>query len=216
MPVTRSMSSLLVSRLTFAPGWPCGTDTAPRADGCVHLRDAGQLAVLAAHDHRLTVRHARRGRVVGMDDDLGGLTEKVQLRVEPAHLPARHEHQRRRLPQRVQAGRRAAEGRAASRPSARRGGPPTARAARDRPRPSRSRRARRRGTGRRSSILREHRVVGGVRRCRRARGRGVDRARPAPTTSNGGRPRGRRPAAVCCAETRGLRKSHSVTSARSS
>jgi len=37
-----------------------------------------------------------------VDDDLGGLTEKFELRVEPAQLRPRHEHQRSRLPQRVQ------------------------------------------------------------------------------------------------------------------
>ena len=72
------------------------------ANGCVHPRDTGQLAVLAAHDQPLIVRHTRRCRVIGMDDDLGDRTEKCQLRVEPAHLASRNEHQRSRLPQGIQ------------------------------------------------------------------------------------------------------------------
>ena len=80
MPVTRSMSSLLVSRLTFAPAWPCGTDTAPRrTDASTFLRDAGQLTVLAADNQQRIVGESRRGRVVWMDDDLGGFPEKLEL-----------------------------------------------------------------------------------------------------------------------------------------
>ena len=47
----------------------------PMANGCVHPRDTSQLAVLTAHDESLIVRHTRSGRVVGVDDDLGGPTE---------------------------------------------------------------------------------------------------------------------------------------------
>ena len=54
------------------------------------------------------------------------------------------------------------------------------------------------------------------RSSRRGRGPAVGRARRAPTRSNAGRPTGSTTAGVCCAATRGLRKSHSVTSARSS
>ncbi len=67
------------------------------------------------------------GGVVGVDDDLGGLTEKFELRVEPAQLRPRHEHQRSGLPQRVQL----VDGeQAASRPTARCAGPPTVQAIR--------------------------------------------------------------------------------------
>ena len=214
MPVTRSMSSLLVSRLTFAPAWPCGTETAPRRTDASTSRDPRQLAVLTAHDEPLIVRHTRRGRVVGVDDDLGGLTEKLQLRVEPAHLPPRNEHQRSWLPQRHAAGRRAREERGASLPTVRCAGPPTAPAVRDRLRPSRSRRARRTAHGRPSSPARAS--PRRWRGCRPAHGRGVDRSPRAPTTSNVVVPTGATRASVCCAETRGLRMSHRVTSGRSS
>jgi hypothetical protein len=72
------------------------------ANGRIHPRDPGQLAVRAAHDQPLIIGHTRSGRRRRVDDDLGGLTEKFELRVEPAQLRPRHEHKRSRLPQRVQ------------------------------------------------------------------------------------------------------------------
>jgi hypothetical protein len=69
------------------------------ANGRIHARDLGQLAERTAHDQPLFIGHTRIGDVV--DDDLGGLTEKFELRVEPAQLPPWHEHQRSRLPQRL-------------------------------------------------------------------------------------------------------------------
>ena len=73
MPVSGSMSSLLVSRLTFAPAWPCGTDTAPRRT------DASTFAMPVSSPCSLRTRagalsdESRRGRVVGMDDAPRGL-----------------------------------------------------------------------------------------------------------------------------------------------
>ena len=93
MPVGRSMSSLPVSRLTFAPWWPCGTDTAPARMERSTFATPVELTLRAADHHRLTVGDAGGGRVVGVDDDLDDLTEEVQLRVQVADLPARHEHE---------------------------------------------------------------------------------------------------------------------------
>ncbi len=98
MPVTRSMSSLFVSALTFASTWPWHRNrTAP--DRGVHLGDAGQLTVGAAHRHRTAVDDARRGAVVGMDQHVGRIAEEVELGIEPPHLSARCQHERRRLTQ---------------------------------------------------------------------------------------------------------------------
>ena len=102
MPVTGSMVSLLVSRLTLAPWCPCGTETAPlRIDGST-LRDPGELAVGAADDHRLAVGHVGGGGVMRMHHHLGRLAEVVELGVQVADLPARHEHERVRVIERGQ------------------------------------------------------------------------------------------------------------------
>jgi hypothetical protein len=49
------------------------------ANGRIHARDLGQLAERTAHDQPLFIGHTRSGDVV--DDDLGGLTEKFELRL---------------------------------------------------------------------------------------------------------------------------------------
>jgi hypothetical protein len=63
------------------------------AHGTIHLRDAGQLTLRAADDHRLSVGDTGGRRVVGVDDDLDHFTEEVQLRVQVPDLPAGHEHE---------------------------------------------------------------------------------------------------------------------------
>ena len=82
------MSSLFVSALTFASTWPCGTDTAPRRMARVQLGDAGQFAVRTANGYRCAVDDARRRAVIGIDQHIGGIPEKVELGVEPPHLPS--------------------------------------------------------------------------------------------------------------------------------
>ncbi len=83
------------------------------------MRDPGQLAERTAHDQPLFIGQTRSGGVVGVDEDLGGLTEKFEVRVEPAQLPPWHEHQRSWLPQRVPVVDEQAGSKPAGRPTAR-------------------------------------------------------------------------------------------------
>ena len=106
-------------RLTLAPACPCGTETAPRrADAATRARPRSARRAHCARS-ALIVGHTRSGGVVGVDDDLGGLTEKFQVRVEPAQLPPRHDHLRSWLPQRVPVVDEQAGSKPASRPIAR-------------------------------------------------------------------------------------------------
>jgi len=59
----------------------------------VDLRDAGQFSVGAADSHVVAVDDSRAGAVIGMDQDFGALTHKIELSIQLLPLPARHKHQ---------------------------------------------------------------------------------------------------------------------------
>ena len=65
-------------------------------DRVVDLRDARQLSVGAADRHRFAGDDPRGGAVIGMDEDFGGFTEEIELRIQLLALPTRHHDQRRR------------------------------------------------------------------------------------------------------------------------
>ena len=218
MPVMGSMASLLVSRLTLAPWWPCGTETAPlRIDGST-LGDPGELAVGAADDHRLTVDHAGGGGVIRMHDHLGRLAEVVELGVQVAR-PAGAARARAR-PGRVEPGQLVDEQRRREPPATQPLDVPV--------------------DPRRGQLVVDldpavgdellERSTTPLRRCcasmtssvgarRRVSARSYPSRRPSSASTHHVErrsPTGSTIAGVCCAATRGLRKSHSVTSARSS
>ena len=72
------------------------------ANGRIHPRDPGQLAVRTAHDQPLIIRHTRSGGVVGWTTISAASPRNSSCALSLRSCAPRHEHQRSRLPQRVQ------------------------------------------------------------------------------------------------------------------